>query len=266
MMKEQIIKNLRESCPWQDSLLWFDSIDSTNTRARELARQGAPHGTVLIADHQTGGRGRRGRSFHSPAGSGIYMSVILRPHCTPQQIMHLTCAAAVAMCDAVASAVGFRPGIKWTNDLVCGKRKIAGVLTELGFDNRGNVDFAVIGIGINCCQQESDFPADIRSIAGSLTSISGQSIDRAVVAAAMMDALYRMDTELLTGKAHILNRYRKDCITLGKEISLVRGEEIRHGTALDIDDAGALIVRFPDGTAEAVNSGEVSVRGMYGYV
>ena len=266
MMKEQIIKNLRESCPWQDSLLWFDSIDSTNTRARELARQGAPHGTVLIADHQTGGRGRRGRSFHSPAGSGIYMSVILRPHCAPQQIMHLTCAAAVAMCDAVESAVGFRPGIKWTNDLVCGKRKIAGVLTELGFDNRGNVDFAVIGIGINCCQQEADFPADIRSIAGSLTSISGQSIDRAVVAAAMMDALYRMDTELLTGKAHILNRYRKDCITLGKEISLVRGEEIRHGTALDIDDAGALIVRFPDGTAEAVNSGEVSVRGMYGYV
>ena len=266
MMKEQIIKNLRESCPWQDSLLWFDSIDSTNTRARELARQGAPHGTVLIADHQTGGRGRRGRSFHSPAGSGIYMSVILRPHCTPQQIMHLTCAAAVAMCDAVASAIGFRPGIKWTNDLVCGKRKIAGVLTELGFDNRGNVDFAVIGIGINCCQQEADFPEDIRSIAGSLTSISGQTIDRAVVAAAMMDALYRMDTELLTGKAHILNRYRKDCITLGKEISLVRGEEIRHGTALDIDDAGALIVRFPDGTAEAVNSGEVSVRGMYGYV
>ena len=266
MMKEQIIKNLRESCPWQDSLLWFDSIDSTNTRARELARQGAPHGTVLIADHQTGGRGRRGRSFHSPAGSGIYMSVILRPHCAPQQIMHLTCAAAVAMCDAVASAVGFRPGIKWTNDLVCGKRKIAGVLTELGFDNRGNVDFAVIGIGINCCQQEADFPEDIRSIAGSLTSISGQSIDRAVVAAAMMDALYRMDAELLTGKAHILNRYRKDCITLGKEISLVRGEEIRHGTALDIDDAGALNVRFPDGTAEAVNSGEVSVRGMYGYV
>ena len=265
-MKETIIQNLRESCPWQDSLLWFDSLDSTNTRARELARQGAVHGTVLIADHQTGGRGRRGRSFHSPAGVGIYMSVILRPRCAPQEIMHLTCAAAVAMCDAVEAAVGFRPGIKWTNDLVCGQRKIAGVLTELGFDNRGNVDFAVIGIGINCCQQEADFPEDIRSIAGSLTSISGQSIDRAVVAAAMMDALYRMDTELLTGKAHILNRYRKDCITLGKEISLVRGEEIRHGTALDIDDAGALIVRFPDGTAEAVNSGEVSVRGMYGYV
>ena len=265
-MKELIIRELRESCPWQDSLLWFPSIDSTNTRARELARQGAPHGTVVIADHQTGGRGRRGRSFHSPAGSGIYMSVILRPRCAPKQVMHLTCAAAVAMCDAVEAAAGFRPGIKWTNDLVCGRRKIAGVLTELGFDNRGNVDFAVIGIGINCCQQEGDFPEDIRNIAGSLSSVSRQQIDRAKVAAAMMDALYRMDATLLTEKAHILNRYRWDCITLGQEISLVRGDEVRHGTALDIDDEGALIVRFPDGNTEAVNSGEVSVRGMYGYV
>ena len=266
MMKEQIMQHLRESCPWQDSLLWFDSIESTNTTARELARQGAPHGTVLIADHQTGGRGRRGRSFHSPAGSGIYMSVILRPRCAPQQIMHLTCASAVAMCDAVEAATGLRPGIKWTNDLVCDKRKIAGVLTELGFDNRGNVDFAVVGIGINCCQQEADFPEDIRRIAGSLASVTGQKIDRALVAVAMMDALFRMDAKLLTDKAHTLNRYRQDCITLGQEISLVRGEEVRHGTALDIDEDGALIVRFSDGQISAVNSGEVSVRGMYGYV
>lgn len=265
-MKQRIIEYLRESCPWQDSLLWFDSIDSTNTRARELAKQGAAHGTVLIADHQTGGRGRRGRSFHSPAGSGIYMSVILRPVCKPQKIMHLTCAAAVAMCDAVEAAVGFRPGIKWTNDLVYGRRKIAGVLTELGFDHQGNVDFAVIGIGINCCQQESDFPEDIRHIAGSLSSVSGKNIDRPRVAAAMMDALYRMDAELLTGKAHILNRYREDCITIGQEISLVRGDEVRHGTALDIDENGALLVLFADGHTETVNSGEVSVRGMYGYV
>ena len=265
-MKEKMIRNLRESCPWQDSLLWFESIDSTNTRARELAKQGAVHGTVLIADHQTGGRGRRGRSFHSPAGSGIYMSVILRPHCNPRQLMHLTCAAAVAMCDAVETAAGFRPGIKWTNDLVYGGRKIAGILTELGFDNCGLVDFAVIGIGINCCQREIDFPEEIRGIAGSLSSVSTQPIDRACVAAAMMDALYRMDKGLLTDKDETLRRYRSDCITLSKEISLVRGDEIRHGTALDIDADGALLVRFPDGHTEAVNSGEVSIRGMYGYV
>ena len=229
-------------------------------------KQGAPHGTVLIADHQTGGRGRQGRSFHSPAGSGIYMSVILRPGCKPQEIMHLTCAAAVAMCDAVERAVGLRPGIKWTNDLVCGKRKIAGLLTELGFDKGGNVDFAVVGIGINCCQQEADFPEDIRAVAGSLASVSGKEIDRAKVAAAMMDALLRMDALLLRGKHEMLEQYRRDCITIGQEVSLVRAEEVRHGKALDIDDEGALVVAFSDGHTERVNSGEVSVRGMYGYV
>ena len=128
------------------------------------------------------------------------------------------------------------------------------------------VDFAVVGIGINCLQQESDFPEEIRSIAGSLASVSGKEIDRAKLAAAMMDALYRMDALLLTEKNDVLNRYRRDCITLGKDISLVRGDEILHGTALDVDSDGALIVRFPDGHTEAVNSGEVSVRGMYGYV
>lgn len=258
---------MKESCHWQDSVLWFETIDSTNTRAKELASQGAPHGTVLIADHQTGGRGRRGRSFHSPAGTGIYVSIILRPGCVPQELMHLTCAAAVAMCDAVENSCGIRPGIKWTNDLVWGKRKLAGILTELGLSSAGKVDYAIIGVGLNCGQEESDFPEDIRAIAGSLHSVTGKPIDRALVAAAMMDALYRMDRQLLTEKEAILGRYRADCITLGKEISLVKADgTVRYGTALDIDDEGALIVRFSDGSMETVNSGEVSVRGMYGYV
>ena len=263
-MKNKIVQNLQESCPWQDSLLYFESIDSTNTRAKELAFQGAPHGTVLIADHQTGGRGRRGRSFHSPAGSGIYMSVILRPHCPPSELMHLTCAAAVALCDAVENSCGFRPGVKWTNDLVYSQRKLAGILTELGFDSHGNVDWAIVGMGINCTQAESQFPEEIRSMAGSLASVSGKSIDRAKVAAAMMDALYRMN---LTEKEKILARYRANCVTLGKEVSVVRADGIvHHCTALDIDDEGALIVRHADGHLETVSSGEVSIRGMYGYV
>ena len=266
-MKELIISNMRESCPWQDSLLWFDSIDSTNTRAKELATQGAPHGTVLIADHQTGGRGRRGRSFHSPAGTGIYMSAILRPDCKPDQLMHLTCAVAVAMCDAVEKSCYIRPGIKWTNDLVWNTRKLGGILTELGLTPNGNVDYAIIGIGINCCQREFDFPEEIRSIATSLHTVTGNDIDRSRVAAAMVDALYRMDQDLLTRQEHIINRYRADCITLGKEISLIKADQvIRHGKALSIDETGALIVSFEDGTTEIVNSGEVSVRGMYGYV
>ena len=263
-MRQNIIKNLRESCPWQDSLIYFESIDSTNTQAKELAFQGAPHGTVLVADHQTGGRGRRGRSFHSPAGSGIYMSVILRPRCPASRLMHLTCAAAVALCDALEIACGFRPGIKWTNDLVFSQRKLAGILTELGFDAQGNVDWAIVGMGINCTQSEHQFPEEIRSIAGSLASVSGKSVDRAKVAAAMMDALYRMD---LGEKEKILTQYRKDCVTLGKEVSVVRADAmIHHCTALDIDDEGALIVRHADGHLETVSSGEVSIRGMYGYV
>lgn len=265
-MKKDIQKNLRESFPWQDSLIWFETIDSTNTHARQLASEGAPHGTVLMADRQTGGRGRRGRSFHSPAGSGIYMSVILRPQCAPTQLMHLTCAAAVAMCDAVEQCTGLRPGIKWTNDLVMGSKKVAGILTELGFCSSGQVDYAIIGIGINCRQRESDFPEEIRAIAGSLSSVTGQEIDRAKLAAAMMDALWRMDRDLLTNKAQTMGRYRRDCITLGREISLVRGDEVRHGTALDIDEDGGLVVCFVDGHNEIINYGEVSVRGMYGYL
>ena len=266
-MKEQIIQNMKESCLWQDSLLWFDTIESTNTRAKELAAQGAPHGTVLIADHQTGGRGRLGRSFHSPAGTGIYLSLILRPNCAPSDLMHLTCAVAVAACDAVEAVCGIRPGIKWTNDLVYGRKKLAGILTELGLSPTGTVSYAVIGIGMNCGQGEADFPPELREMAGSLHSVTGAELDRAQVAAALLDALYRMDQALLTDRSGIMDLYRKDCITLGKEISLVKADgSVRHGTAMDIDEAGGLVVAFSDGTRDTVTSGEVSVRGMYGYI
>lgn len=266
-MKEEIVQYMKESCLWQDSLLWFPSIDSTNTRAKELAAQGAPHGTVLIADHQTGGRGRLGRSFHSPGGVGIYLSLILRPNCVPSELMHLTCAAAVAACDAVEAACGIRPGIKWTNDLVWGKRKLAGILTELGLSPDGTVNYAVIGIGINCCQKESDFPPEIREMAGSLHSVTGKEIDRAKVAAALLDALYQMDQCLLTDRNSIMDRYRTNCITLGQEVSVVKADgSACHGTALDLDNEGGLLVAFSDGIQETVTSGEVSVRGMYGYV
>ena len=265
-MKDLILRNLPESCPWQDSVLYFDSIGSTNTRAKELAAQGAPHGTVLIADHQTGGRGRLGRSFLSPAGTGIYLSVILRPGCPPMELMHLTCAAAVAMCDAVERAVGFRPGIKWTNDLVYQGRKLAGILTELSIAPGGLVDYAVVGVGINCCQRPEDFPEELRAMAGSLAMATGKPIDRAQVAAAMIDALCRMDQQLLTGNDALLDRYRASCVTLGKDVSLLKADgSVRYGRALDIDGDGALVVRFSDGSLETVNSGEISVRGMYGY-
>jgi len=254
-MRQAILSRLPQDFPWD--IRYAPSVDSTNTALRD-----APHGTVLIAGHQTGGRGRMGRSFHSPAGKGLYLSVLLRPQCQARELMHLTCACAVA----AAEAMPLRCGIKWTNDLVAGKRKLGGILTELSLNPDGTVRWAIIGIGINCAHTQEDFPPELRSIATSIALETGTAPDIPALAASLLLSLKNMADSLLTGKEAMLRSYRSRCVTLGKEISLVRGQEIRHGTALDIDPEGALLVRFPDGKTEAVSSGEVSVRGMYGYV
>ena len=262
-MKDRILAQLPENFPWRDRILWFDTIDSTSDHAKRLAAAGAPHGTVVIADRQTGGRGRMGRTFHSPGGVGVYLSVILRPRCQAQELMHLTCAVAVAMCDAVENASGVRPGVKWINDLVFDRKKLGGILTELSIaPDTGLVQYAVIGIGINCCQVLEDFPAELRDIATSLSMVTGQPMDRSRLAAAMVQALHRMD---LTLKQEVMDAYRADCITLGKDVVLLQNEQAQYGKALDLDEDGALIVKLRDGHIRTVSSGEVSVRGMYGY-
>ena len=264
-MREEILTRLSPGYPWRELLAYEPSVGSTNDILKQLARKGAPQGTALVAGHQSMGHGRRGRDFSSPRDMGVYLSMLLRPNCVPSELMHLTCAVGVAMCDAVEAVAGFRPGMKWINDLVFSKRKLGGILTELIID-QGIVVGCVIGIGINCSQQAEDFPPEIQDIAASLSMITGVPISRAAIAAAMLDALHRMNDTLICGKEETLSRYRRDCITLGQEVSLVQGDEVRHGYALDIDSSGALLVRLPTGQVEAVNSGEVSVRGMYGYV
>ena len=150
-MKETLLSLIRADCPFRGSLHWYDSIDSTNTRAKQLAREGAPHGTVVIAGSQSAGRGRLGRSFSSPPGSGAYLSVIMRPECQASQLMHLTCAAGVAACDALERLCGQRPGIKWINDLILDAKKLGGILTEMSIDPKtAQVQYAVVGIGVNC--------------------------------------------------------------------------------------------------------------------
>lgn len=265
-MKETIFEKISAECPCRDTLHWFNTIDSTNTRAKQLAAQGAPQGSIVIADCQTGGRGRLGRSFSSPAGMGIYLSVVLRPGCKPEELMHLTCAAGVAVCDALQESTGVRPGIKWTNDIVYEGKKSGGILTELSVDTKtGTVDYAVIGVGINCCQKESDFPEDIRSMATSLSQVCGKSIDRSSVAVSLIKSLLRLCDTFLSEKATLMARYQTDCITVGKQIVVLRGDKKRYGTALSVEKDGSLLVEFTDGSLESVNSGEVSVRGMYGY-
>ena len=265
-MKDFLLSFLPESYPWKDRIHCFASIGSTNDHLKELARQGAPHGTAVLAAHQSNGHGRRGRSFHSPEGMGIYLSLLLYPGCGPMELMHLTCATAVAMCDAVEAAAGIRPGIKWTNDLVVGRKKLGGILTELSLSPQGSVDYVIIGIGINCRQKETDFPEEIRHIACSLDMVTERKTEPVRLAAVMLENLQKMDQCLLSAKETMLKQYRTDCITLGQEISLVYGDNVRHGKAVSVDGEGALVVDFPDGHQEAVNSGEVSVRGMYGYV
>jgi BirA family biotin operon repressor/biotin-[acetyl-CoA-carboxylase] ligase len=221
---------------------------------------------VLIADRQTGGRGRLGRSFSSPAGSGIYMSVILRPGCTAAELMHLTCAVAVAMCNAIEKVTGFRPAVKWINDLVLNRRKLGGILTELSMDPQcENVEYVIAGIGINCLHQKEDFPEELQEKATSL-AMHGISVEPAALVAAMIRALYRMDSTTYPDRCRTMDQYRKDCITMNREVLVLRGDSVRPGIALDVDDEGALAVAFPDGTSQLVNSGEVSVRGVKGYI
>ncbi len=265
-MKHEILSLLPPGHPWGQHLHYLETIDSTNTCAKELARQGAPEGTTVIAGMQTGGRGRLGRSFSSPAGCGVYLSVILRPGCKPEALMHLTCAAGVAAAEAVESAAGLRPGIKWTNDLVVGKRKLGGILTELSVSpETGLTDFAVVGIGINCLQGADDFPPEIRDMACSLSTL-GRPCSPALVCARLMEALHRLRTRLLPGKADIMAQFTKDCVTVGQEISILSPLEVRHGRAIGVDENGGLQVQLPDGSRETITSGEVSIRGMYGYL
>lgn len=250
-----------------DPVLCFDSIDSTNSylKKESLLR---PSGTVAVADRQTGGRGRLGRSFHSPSGTGVYLSVLLKPDIPPAHASTLTACAAVAVCEGIQRASGLAAGIKWTNDLVLNNRKICGILTEMDVEGEsGRLQHIVLGVGVNVNEQEGDFPEEIRHIAGSLAMAAGHPLRRGRLAAEIINSLDRMYADWLAGEGDYLNRYRATCVTLGKEVRVLRpGRPARDAFAEDIDDAFGLIVRMPDGSRETVTAGEVSVRGLWGYV
>ena len=264
-MKNKILSLLTTECPWRDTLYWYPQTDSTNTQAKLLAKNGAPQGTVLVAGNQTAGRGRMGRTFQSPDGQGVYLSVILHPGCSPTELMHLTCAVGAAMVNAVEAACGLRPQIKWINDLVVEGKKLGGILTELSFA-KGCVDYAVVGVGINCLQTQEAFPEEIADIATSLSMVCRKPVQPEKLAAAMIEALWKMEKTLLTDKARWMADYKAGCVTLGKDIQVLRDGQVQPGRALDVDADGGLVVRYADGSVETVASGEVSVRGMYGYV
>lgn len=254
-------------CCLGQNVICLDSVDSTNNYAKKLADEGAPHGTVVLAGHQTGGRGRRGNSFLSPAGKGLYLSVLLRPELPPTDAVNLTAWIAVAVCDAVEQVIGERPGIKWTNDLILHHKKLCGILTEMSLEaETGELQYVVAGIGLNVSQTAEDFGDEIAALAISLEQALGRRIRRADLACAVIRALDRMMADFPYKKAAYLERYRADCMTLGREVRLIRKGESQIAFAEAIDDDFALIVRHPDTTVETVTAGDVSVRGLLGYV
>ncbi len=235
---------------------WLDEIDSTNNELKR--RLDAPHGTVLAARRQTGGKGRLGRSFCSPAG-GVYLSALLRPEVSPEYLLHLTAMAGVAARRAIAAVSGIEAGIKWVNDLVYDGKKLCGILVEWC----GSA--AIIGIGINC--STVDLPAELRASATSLRLLTGRDISPDALAERLAQELHAMDAALLTGRNAWLAEYAAHCVTLGKPVRLLRGgEDIGGALALGIDAQGGLRVRRDDGTQDVIRTGEVSVRAANGYV
>lgn len=250
------------------TLLCFDEIDSTNTYVRQLALDGGDDGTVVIADGQTGGRGRMGRSFQSPRGKGVYLTALLRPQLPVERLLPVTSLAGLAVCGAVERTCGFRPGLKWPNDPVIGQKKICGILTESVLDPTSGTAALALGIGLNVHQTAADFTPEVAEMAASLDTALGREICRPALAAALIEEVDRLYAVLRTGELDAsLNAYRRDCVTLGKQVQLISPDGSREtATALDIDADFGLVVRDAQGEERTIRSGEVSVRGMYGYV
>ena len=248
-------------------LMCLDVVDSTNTECKRQAMSGAQEGLVVTAEEQTGGRGRRGRGFQSPKGKGLYLSALFRPDLEPGQVSDFTAWVAVAVCDGIEACCGIRPQIKWTNDIILNGKKLVGILTELSLVSETNtLDYMVTGIGVNVNQAVEDFSPEIQEMATSLSMVLGRPVRRADLAAQIILALDRMYAGYPEDRAEYLKKYRAGCITTGHQVQLITPAARRQAFALEIDDDFNLVVELYNGKKETISAGEVSVRGMYGYV
>ena len=256
MTKEKILGYLGTEAALRLTLL--SETDSTNTRLKLMAQQGAAEGTVLIADSQTAGRGRLGRSFSSPGGEGIYLSMLLKAE--SETLMTLTPRAAVAVCRAIESLCAVRCGIKWVNDVLINERKICGILTE--FDAESG--FVIIGVGINVNNRE--FPPEIENVASSILLRTGERLSRSALAAAVIRELDRACASRNTDLSGCLREYRDRCVNVGRRCFILRGQEKTPVQVLGVNDDFTLSVLHSDGRTQALSAGEVSLRGIEGYV
>ena len=233
-----------------------EKLDSTNTRAKLLAAQGAPHGYLVCADSQDSGRGRFGRTFFSPEHSGVYITYILRPQMPAEEAVMITSLAAVAVARAIEAVSDAQVGIKWVNDLYINGRKTCGILCEASMDfESGMLEYAVLGIGINVMPME--FPPELRDIATSIGNECGGDISRSRLIAEISNQLDALYPQLSTGAFMSENRSRS--IVIGRDVTVIRGDKQTPAHVLDIDAQGRLVVRTESGITR-VGAGEISLK------
>ncbi len=239
--------------------VYFDRVDSTNQVAKQLARQGAAHMTLVLADEQTSGRGRRGRSWLSRPGLGAWMTLIVRPDVPCARAPELVMVAAVALCWALRTLTAMDAQIKWPNDVLCQGKKLSGTLLELSADG-DRLEFAVIGVGVNVLGTE--FPADLPD-AGSIESASGKLLRRSAVVETFLDAFDQVYRKWAAdGMAHVCPAYKGLSSTLGAKVKALCPDGEVYGIAEDIAPDGALLLRLDDGSLRALYAGDVSIRGV----
>lgn len=249
------------------NIICISETDSTNLYANRLVLAGAGDGTVVLADRQTKGMGRMGRSFSSPAGDGIYLSMILEPRCSADTLGMLTSYAGLAVCIAIERVCGVAAKIKWPNDIIADNKKVCGILTRLCTDaETATITHAIVGIGVNVRQKT--FSEELAQKAISIWQITGKDFSRAELAGEIINELNRMlrvEHWLATPPSAALEELKMRSCTIGKPVTVISPTASREGEAVDIDRSGGLVVQFSDGL-EVISSGEVSVRGVLGYV
>lgn len=241
-------------------LVCLPETTSTNADAFHLAEAGAEDGTAVIADAQSGGKGRRGRVWSSPSGVNLYCSVVLRPAIMPHEAPQLTFLSAVAVARAIEQATALEPEIKWPNDVLISGRKVAGLLNEMSAET-DRVNFVILGIGVNLNMTLAQFPADVRTPATSLLLEQGLPVNRAQFAARMLGELDRLYTDFLHhGFGPVRDEWQQRCNANGREVVVSEaGVETVRGMFHGINGDGAMLVRFPDGMVERILSGDVRV-------
>jgi BirA family biotin operon repressor/biotin-[acetyl-CoA-carboxylase] ligase len=267
MLYADLLEIDKRSIVFGKKIYHFESVESTNTIAKRLAAEGADEGTIIIAEEQTEGKGRLGRYWQSDKGAGIWMSIILKPKIEPSEATKITQIAAAAAAAVIRNCTGCKTEIKWPNDIILNKKKVCGILTEMSGE-LNSVNYVIVGIGINVKQKQEDFVPDFAKYATSIKSYTDKTISRKEIVIDMLEEFERLYLDFLyTGSIKkSLKVCKKYSATLGNKVRIIYREKEILAEAIDITEKGELLIKDDFGEIKKVISGEVSVRGLYGYI